>query len=59
MSRSRRAVVGGDAHLIGADGKAIVYGGSPNLGFSIANGASRFNPLSLVSGRLAARRTRW
>jgi putative ABC transport system permease protein len=43
--------LGGDAHLIGSDGKAIVYGGSPNLGFSIANGASRFNPLSLVSGR--------
>ena len=42
--------VGGDAQLIGADGKAIVYGGAPNLGFSIANGASRFNPLSLVDG---------
>ncbi len=27
-----------------------MYGGAPNLGFSIANGASRFNPLSLVSG---------
>jgi putative ABC transport system permease protein len=42
--------VNGDAHLIGKDGKAIVYGGAPNLGFSIANGASRFNPLQLVSG---------
>jgi putative ABC transport system permease protein len=42
--------VQGEAHLIGADGKAIVYGGAPNLGFSIANGASRFNPLQLVSG---------
>jgi putative ABC transport system permease protein len=36
--------------LIGRDGKAIVYGGAPNLGFSIASGASRFNPLHLVDG---------
>jgi putative ABC transport system permease protein len=42
--------VNGQAQLIGKDGKAIVYGGAPNLGFSIANGASRFNPLQLVSG---------
>jgi putative ABC transport system permease protein len=42
--------VNGDAHLIGKNGKAIVYGGAPNLGFSIANGDSRFNPLTLVSG---------
>jgi putative ABC transport system permease protein len=42
--------VNGDAHLIGKDGKAIVYGGAPNLGFSIADGASRFNPLHLISG---------
>ena len=42
--------VNGEAQLIGHDGKAIVFGGAPNLGFSIANGASRFNPLTLVSG---------
>ena len=42
--------VDGEAHLIGSDGKAIVFGGAPNLGFSIANGASRFNPLTLVDG---------
>src|SRR6478736_6760910 len=42
--------VGGEAHLIGSNGKSIVYGGSPNLGFSISNGASRFNPLTLLSG---------
>jgi putative ABC transport system permease protein len=42
--------VSGDAHLIGSNGKAIVFGGAPNLGFSIANGASRFNPLTLVDG---------
>ena len=42
--------VRGQAQLIGKDGKAIVYGGAPNLGFSIARGASPFNPLSLVEG---------
>jgi ABC-type antimicrobial peptide transport system permease subunit len=42
--------VNGEAQLIGKDGKAIVYGGAPNLGFSIANGASRFNPLTLIKG---------
>jgi len=43
--------VGSDStQLIGRDGKAIVYGGAPNLGFSIADGSSRFNPLELVSG---------
>jgi putative ABC transport system permease protein len=36
--------------LIGDDGKAVVYGGAPNLGFSIANGDSVFNPLTLVEG---------
>jgi hypothetical protein len=42
--------VDGQAQLIGKNGKAIVYGGAPNLGFSIAAGASRFNPLTLVEG---------
>jgi putative ABC transport system permease protein len=42
--------VDGDAQLIGRDGKAIVYGGAPNLGFSIASGNSPFNPLTLVEG---------
>src|SRR6187399_2237160 len=42
--------VDGVAQLIGDDGKAIVYGGAPNLGFSIANGESVFNPLTLVEG---------
>ena len=27
--------VGGDAQLIGKDGKAITFGGAPNLGFSV------------------------
>src|ERR1041385_2748544 len=42
--------VGGEAHLIGANGKAIVFGGAPNLGFGIPEGSSRFNPLTLVAG---------
>jgi len=42
--------VDGEAQIIGDDGKAIVYGGAPNLGFSIADGESRFNPLTLVDG---------
>src|SRR3954471_22996604 len=42
--------VNGEALLIGRNGKAIVYGGAPQLGFSIANGASPFNPLRLLSG---------
>ncbi len=36
--------------LIGDDGKAVVYGGAPNLGFSIADPNSPFNPLTLVEG---------
>ena len=36
--------------LIDQKGKAIVFGGAPNLGFSIANGDSPFNPLTLVDG---------
>ena len=36
--------------LIGRDGKAVVNGGAPNLGFAIANGESAFNPLALVEG---------
>ncbi len=42
--------VNGTATLIGHDGKAVVFGGAPNLGFSINHGNSPFNPLVLVSG---------
>jgi putative ABC transport system permease protein len=38
------------AQLIDEDGDAIVFGGAPNLGFSVARGESRFNPLTLVEG---------
>jgi putative ABC transport system permease protein len=36
--------------LIDRNGDAIVYGGAPNLGFSIADPNSPFNPLTLVEG---------
>ena len=42
--------VNGEAQLVDTNGKAIVFGGAPNLGFSIANGDSNFNPLVLVQG---------
>jgi putative ABC transport system permease protein len=42
--------VGDAVTLIGHNGKAIVFGGAPNLGFSIARADSPFNPLRLVSG---------
>jgi putative ABC transport system permease protein len=42
--------VDGDAQLIGDDGKAVVYGGAPNLGFSISDPDSPFNSLTLVEG---------
>ena len=40
--------------FIGDDGKAVVFGGAPNLGFSIANGDSVFNPLTLIEGKWPA-----
>ncbi|MGY4770713.1 ABC transporter permease [Kribbella sp. CWNU-51] len=42
--------VGGEAQLIGKDGKAVVFGGAPNLGFSVDPALPQFNSLSLVSG---------
>jgi putative ABC transport system permease protein len=42
--------VSGEAQLIDSKGKAIVFGGAPNLGFSISNPQSPFNVLTLVSG---------
>src|SRR5262245_11157750 len=42
--------VAGDAHLIGENGKAIVFGGAPNLGFSVDPSQPQFNSLTLVSG---------
>ena len=48
--------VDGEAQLIGDDGKAIVFGGAPNLGFSVTPGDSPFNALTLGRGRMAQER---
>ncbi len=48
--RAASGAVTGDAHLIGKDGKAIVFGGAPNLGFSVDPQQPAFNSLTLVSG---------
>ncbi len=48
--RAASGAVSGDAHLIGKDGKAIVFGGAPNLGFSVDPAQPAFNALTLVSG---------
>ncbi|HET7744178.1 MAG TPA: FtsX-like permease family protein [Gaiellaceae bacterium] len=42
--------VQGDAHLIGKNGKSIVFGGAPNIGFSVDPTQPRFNSLTLVKG---------
>jgi putative ABC transport system permease protein len=41
--------VDGEAQFV-VNGKAVVFGGSPNLGFSVVGGGSPFNPLTLTSG---------
>jgi putative ABC transport system permease protein len=40
----------GEAQLIGRDGKAIAFGGAPNLGFSVDPERPEFNTLTLVDG---------
>ena len=50
VAQAEGSVDSDSTSLIGDDGKAIVYGGAPNLGFSIADGDSLFNPLRLVGG---------
>ena len=42
--------VAGQAHLIGKNGKAIVFGGAPNFGFSVDPSQPEFNSLTLVDG---------
>ena len=49
VSAAEGSVDSDNTQLIGRDGKAIVYGGAPNLGFSV-EGDTPFNPLELVSG---------
>jgi putative ABC transport system permease protein len=48
--RAASGDVTGSAHLIGKDGKAISFGGAPNLGFSVDPAQPQFQALSLVSG---------
>ena len=50
VAEAEGAVDSESTSLIDQDGDAIVFGGAPNLGFSIADGDSRFNPLTLVQG---------
>ena len=51
--------VGGEAHLVGRNGKAIVFGGAPHLGFSVDPDRRRtFNTLTLVDGHWPRGRTR-
>jgi putative ABC transport system permease protein len=42
--------VDAETQIIGDNGKAIVYGGAPNLGFSVSRADSPFNALTLVEG---------
>ena len=46
--------VAGEAQIIGKDGKAVVFGGAPNLGFSVDPSRPDFNSLTLVEGRWPA-----
>ena len=50
VAEAEGSVASDQAQLIDEDGDAIVYGGAPNLGFSIANPDSPFNPLTKVEG---------
>jgi putative ABC transport system permease protein len=43
--------VGGEAQLIGSNGKVIQFGGAPNLGFSVDPSQPQFNSLTLVQGK--------
>ncbi len=46
--------VGGNAQLIDKEGDAIVFGGAPNLGFSVDPSRPEFNTLSLEAGEWPA-----
>ena len=50
VAQAEGSVSSDATQLIGDDGKAVVFGGAPNLGFSIADPNSPFNVLSLVDG---------
>ncbi len=50
VAQAEASVSSDTTQFIGDDGKAVVFGGAPNLGFSIGNPDSPFNPLTLVEG---------
>jgi putative ABC transport system permease protein len=50
VAQAEGSVDSESTQLIGDDGKAVVYGGAPNLGFSISDPSSPFNPLTLLEG---------
>jgi putative ABC transport system permease protein len=50
VAEAEGSVDSDQTQLIDEEGDAIVYGGAPNLGFSIADPNSPFNPLTLVEG---------
>jgi putative ABC transport system permease protein len=50
VAEAEGSVDSDQTQLIDDEGDAIVYGGAPNLGFSIADPTSPFNPLTLVEG---------
>jgi putative ABC transport system permease protein len=51
VAEAEGSVDSDQTQLIDEEGDAIVYGGAPNLGFSIADPDSPFNPLTLVEGQ--------
>jgi putative ABC transport system permease protein len=50
VAEAEGSVDSDQTQLIDDEGKAIVFGGAPNLGFSIADPNSPFNPLTLLEG---------
>ena len=57
-SSAAEGSVDGEAQLIGKDGKAIVYGGAPNLGFAIAQRRLAVQPARRSSRATGPGRTR-
>jgi len=43
-------IINGEAQLIGRDGKAIVFGGAPNIAFNVNPQTPQFQTLTLTSG---------
>jgi putative ABC transport system permease protein len=43
--------VGGEAQIIGGNGKVVAFGGAPNLGFSVDPSRPAFNTLTLEEGK--------